>query len=113
MSQNKPNNEQRLAHITKAVDDIFRFTEDMGFNDFIKDEKTQLAVIKLFEIIGEAAYHLTKDFKSRYPFIEWRQMEGLRHVLVHDYYQIDPDILWNTKQVFLINLKHKLEDIEL
>lgn len=50
---------------------------------------------KMVEIIGEAAYMITKDFKSSHPQIPWRQIEGMRHILVHGYYTISAEVLWD------------------
>lgn len=104
-----PGRRARLEHISKAISDIFRFTDDMDVNRFMQDERTQLAVIKLFEIIGEATYHIDKSFKRQHTHIEWKKMEGLRHILVHEYYRIEPDILWYTKEVFLSDLQFKVD----
>jgi uncharacterized protein with HEPN domain len=71
----------------------------------------QDAVIKNFEIIGEAAYHVSKDLKSKYNNIQWKVIEGLRHILVHDYYRINPEILWNTKNEHLTSLQADLIDL--
>lgn len=71
----------------------------------------QDAVIKNFEVIGEAVYHLTKDLKEKYSEIEWKKIERLRHILVHDYYKINPLILWNTKEQHIQKLKDDLLEI--
>ncbi len=72
----------------------------------------QDAVIKNFEILGEAAYHISDELKEKYDTIEWKKIEGLRHVLVHDYYQINPEILWNTKDEHLLGLLSDLEHLQ-
>ncbi len=107
----KPALKERLKHISEAIDRIIRFTADMKYEQFIDDDRTQLAVIKLFEIIGEASYQITNDYKKVNPHIEWKNMEGLRHVLVHDYYKIDSETLWNTKEIFLTELKIKIDKL--
>ena len=71
----------------------------------------QDAVIKNFEVIGEAAYHISKAFKEEYENIPWKKMEGIRHVLVHDYYKINVEILWNTKEQYFHDLLIELEKI--
>lgn len=106
-----PTRRQRLEHINEAIDKVVLFTEDISYEDFYKDEVKQLAIIKLFEIIGEAAYHLDKEFKQENDYIEWAKMEGLRHILVHEYYRIDIEILWNTKELFLNDLGNKIADL--
>jgi len=95
---------QRLEHIAVAVDKILSFTKGMTLKEFTENEVTQLAVIKLFEIIGEAAYKIDSTFKRDHDQIEWRKIEGLRHILVHEYYRVQPAILWNTKNLYLPDL---------
>lgn len=86
----KPTDLERLDHMIKSIKKIFSYTEDLGYEEFLTDELVQDAVIKNFEVIGEAAYHLTSELKEKYDNIEWSKIQGLRHVLVHDYY---PDSL--------------------
>ncbi len=53
---------------------------------------------KMVEIIGEASYMITKDFKQNHPELPWRQIEGMRHILVHGYFSISPEVLWDVIQ---------------
>ena len=94
-----------------AVSKIFRYTDQMGYDDFASQEMVQDAVIKNFEILGEAAYHLSKPLQQKYPDIAWRKIAGLRHILVHDYYRVNPQILWNTKEKDLPQLVVELDAI--
>ena len=68
----------------------------------------RFAVIKNIEIVGEAAYLLTKEFKTNHPSIEWEDMIGMRHILVHGYYQIKDEIIWATIETELQPLKEKI-----
>ncbi|MEM9888694.1 MAG: HepT-like ribonuclease domain-containing protein [Bacteroidota bacterium] len=102
---------ERLEHINEAIDKVLHFTDDMSYEDFFEDEVIQLAIIKLFEIIGEASYQLDNEYKAKNPHIEWSKMEGLRHILVHEYYRVDIEILWNTKELFLNDLGNKITDL--
>lgn len=112
MLPNKPSDLERIEHMLEAISKIFRYTEEIGYTEFLKKEMVQDAVIKNFEVIGEAAYQISKEFKLNYGNIEWRKIEGLRHVLVHDYYKINPEILWNTKDNNLKELQIRLEGIQ-
>ncbi|WP_168040098.1 HepT-like ribonuclease domain-containing protein [Neolewinella antarctica] len=76
-----------------------------------KDKKTRLAVEKSFEIIGEATHKLSTEFKDNHPQVEWKQIETTRHILVHNYYEVLPDILWNVKEVYLADLRSKIAAI--
>ncbi|NJK84450.1 MAG: DUF86 domain-containing protein [Saprospiraceae bacterium] len=86
----------------RGVNKIFLYTEGLGYEEFLENELVQDAVIKNFEVIGEAAYHITFELKEKYNQIEWFKIQGLRHFLVHDYYRISPEILWNTKRPIFI-----------
>ena len=88
----------RLKDINKAIEKIEKYTEDIFFEQFEKNELIQDAVFKNFEVIGESAYKISKKTKNSSQEIEWRKIEGLRHKLVHDYYEIDLGIVWNTKE---------------
>jgi uncharacterized protein with HEPN domain len=106
-----PEIKERIGHIINAIDEIFLFTEDMTYETFKDDRKTRLAVEKLFEIIGEASFKINKDFKRRYADVEWKEMEGTRHILVHNYYEVIPKVLWDVKEVYLLDLSKKLKSI--
>jgi uncharacterized protein with HEPN domain len=107
----KPKDNERLNHMIEAIDNIFEFVEGKSFEIF-KDEKIlRFAVIKNLEIVGEAAYLLTKDFKANHKLIEWDDMIGMRHILVHGYYQISDEIIWATIETELQPLKEKLNEL--
>jgi uncharacterized protein with HEPN domain len=86
-----------LEDIMEAGNKILSFTEDMGFDDFIADDKTIDAVIRNFEIIGEAANRISEDFKAGHPEIEWRRMTGLRNRIIHEYFGIDYETVWKIR----------------
>ena len=105
----KPSDIERVGHMVVSIKKIFRYTKALSLDDFLKNDLVQDAVVKNFEVIGEAAYHLTSDLKDKYNHIEWSKIQRLRHILVHDYYQINPEILWDTKEQHLHNLLADLE----
>lgn len=107
----KPSDQERLEHIIEAIDRIFRFRDQLSYSDFLDNEMAQFAIIKNFEIIGEAAYHLTKELRGRYDRIEWRKVIAFRHILVHDYYKINTEIIWNAIENKLMNMKVEIENI--
>jgi len=80
----------------EAIRRIEKYTIDLSQMEFVKNELVQDAVIKNLEIIGEAAYKIDSESKQQFQNIEWKKIEGLRHRLVHDYYEIDMLIIWNT-----------------
>jgi len=85
----------RLEHILKSIDYIIDFTKGIVFEDFKTDLKLQFATIKNIEIIGEASYKLSNEFREQHPEIPWRKIIDSRHILVHDYYQIRLEIIWD------------------
>jgi uncharacterized protein with HEPN domain len=107
----KPTDIERVGHMIESIKKIFAYTEHMGFEAFYNSNLVQDAVVKNFEVIGEAAYHISPELKDKYDNIHWRKIQGLRHILVHDYYKINPEILWNTKDEHLHELLVDLEDI--
>ena len=107
----KPKDNERLLHMLEAIDNIFEFVNGKSFEVYRKDKILRFAIIKNLEIIGEAAFLLTKDFKSKYESIEWDDIIGMRHILVHGYYQIKDEIIWATIETELAPLKSKLQKL--
>jgi uncharacterized protein with HEPN domain len=104
----KPKDNERLLHMLEAIDNIYEFVNGKTFEVYKKDKILRFAIIKNLEIIGEAAYLLTKDFKNNHDSIEWGDIIGMRHILVHGYYQIKDEIIWATIETELEPLKAKL-----
>ena len=69
----------------------------MSFDDFMQDDKTIDAVVRNFEIIGEASNRVPDDFKTEHPEIEWRRIIGFRNCIIHEYFGIDYEKLWRIK----------------
>lgn len=76
-----------------------------------KDPIKFYGYVKLIEIIGEATYKLTPENRSSHPQLPWKMMEGMRHVLVHDYYKISPSKLWFTVCNDIPVLKPEIENL--
>ncbi len=83
----------------------------MDFNDFLNDRKTRKAVVKNIEIIGEAAKNVPDDIKACHPDIEWRVIAGMRDRLVHGYFGIDYEIVWEVVGNRLIGLRGSVREI--
>lgn len=90
-----PSNLELLRHILDEINFIFRHTKHKRKDDIIDDEVLQRAIIRSLEIIGEATKKLDDGFKARHPLIEWKKMAGTRDRLIHDYFGVDYDIVWN------------------
>ena len=101
----------RLLHMIEAIDNISEFTAGKSYEMFRSDKILKFAVIKNLEIIGEAAYLLSKEFKANHQSVEWQDMVAMRHILVHGYYQIKDEIVWATIESELLPLKKKIQGI--
>jgi uncharacterized protein with HEPN domain len=97
-----------VEDIWEATEKIERYVVGLDHDSFIKDDKTIDSVVRNLEIIGEAANRLPENFRAQYPEIEWRKITGLRNRIVHDYFNIDVEIVWEILQKDLPNLKSKL-----
>jgi uncharacterized protein with HEPN domain len=100
-----------LEDILECIQKINDYTKGMVFENFSQDEKTQDAVVRNLEIIGEAANNISKAFRKKYPNIEWHQIIGMRHRIIHDYFGVDENIIWFVVQNDLIPLKTEIEKI--
>lgn len=86
----------RLESMAEAAAFVLQFTEGIEYDTFAGDKLRYFAILKNVEIFGEAAYMLTPVFKLNHPEIPWDQIVGMRHVLVHDYSTVMPELLWHT-----------------
>jgi len=87
-----------LEDMMDATQKILSYTSGMDFDDFTNDDKTIDAVVRNFEIIGEAANRVPDNFKSDHPEIEWRRMTGLRNRIIHEYFGINYETVWKIKE---------------
>ena len=99
----------RLEHILKAIDNIERFLQNVPRESFRADEVLYYAIVKNIEIIGEAAYMLTPEFREEHTSVDWRSIIAMRHVLVHGYYQLSEQEIWDTAKYNLPPLREQIE----
>ncbi len=109
MSKRTP--ELLIQDILDSCHKIMAYTEDMNYNDFVKDSKTIDAVIRNFEIIGEAANRLPESYKDIHPEIDWHRIRGFRNRIVHDYMGIDFGIVWAIRDQYLNELIIAIEKL--
>jgi uncharacterized protein with HEPN domain len=101
-----------IQDLWEAVEKIERYTNGVDHDDFVQDEKTIDSVVRNFEIIGEVANRLPGDFRDQNPGIEWKKIIGLRHRIVHDYFDIDVEIIWQIIEQLISDFKGKLSSIK-
>ena len=100
-----------LEDIRSAMARIERYTSGLQREQFLADEKTVDAVARNLEIIGEAVRWLPDDFKREHEGLPWEQVAGLRNRIVHDYFGLDLEIIWQVLQTALPELREQLERI--
>ena len=101
-----------LNDIIESGEIIIEYTENiLIFEDFISDRKTTDAVIRNFEIIGEAANRLPTDFKNKYNLVAWNRIRGFRNRIVHEYFGIDYEIVWRILKYYLPKMITELKQI--
>ena len=91
----KRDNVLLIHDMIESVQKLMTYTRDMSFDQFKSDSKTVDAVIRNFEVIGEAANRLTENYKNNNPEIEWSHLRGFRNRIVHEYFGIDLEIVWH------------------
>lgn len=96
-----------LATTSKALE----FVSDTTLKEFLEDVEKQFAVIRALEIIGEAARNIPPEIQSQYPHLPWREMIGMRNVVIHNYFGVDETVIWRTVQEDLPPLQREVAQI--
>jgi uncharacterized protein with HEPN domain len=99
-----------LRHILDAIQKIERYAE-VGHDEFIAESLRHDAVIRQLEIVGEAAKRLSPQVLSHSPDVPWRQVAGMRDVLIHDYMGVDLERVWNVLQQDLPSMRRAVEEL--
>jgi len=100
-----------LQHIRDEVDYLLNNTEGQSFEEFINDPTLIRAYARSLEIIGEATKKIPSKFKEKYADVEWKGMAGLRDKLIHDYFGIDFELVWDILMNKIPKLKTHLHQI--
>jgi len=100
-----------LRDMLENANRAIQFTKGMNFESFSKDEKTVYAVIRAVEIIGEATRNIPEEIRTKYPEIPWRDAADMRNKLVHRYFGINLEVIWQTINEDLPMLANVLQEI--
>ncbi len=85
-----------LQDILDSVNAILEFTADIAIDEFSRNRLIYSATIREFEIIGEATIHLSDELIAKYNTVPWRDLKDFRNLLIHEYFGVDHEIVWNT-----------------
>jgi uncharacterized protein with HEPN domain len=100
-----------LRHIQKECLYLIEESSQNSFDDFLQNERLIRAVCRSLEIIGEASTKIHQDFKAKYPLVPWREMNDIRNKIIHHYFGVDYDIVWDTVKTNIPLLKENIEVI--
>ena len=94
--------------IKTSIERIEEYTNNLNFEQFLKDLKTQDAVARNIEIIGEAVKNIPNQTKEKYPNVTWREAAAMRDILIHDYPDVIPKIVWDTAMISIPKFKEQV-----
>lgn len=97
-------NEAFLRHILDEIEFLANQCTELQFHELVADEVLKRASVRSLEVIGEATKNLSEEFKEKYPVVEWKKIAGMRDKLIHHYFGINWDIVWDV-------IKNKLPDM--
>lgn len=100
-----------IRHIFDEVNYIIKESKDLKIEDLMKNETLKRALIRSLEIIGEATKNLSKSFREKHSDIEWREMSALRDKLIHKYFGVNWNRVWDVIENFIPKLKGQMEAI--
>ncbi|MCR4307422.1 MAG: DUF86 domain-containing protein [Candidatus Berkelbacteria bacterium] len=107
----KPDNRAFIYEISQAIIQVELYLAQANIEEFMQDRKLKDAVIYRLTVIGEASAQITKDYISEHPNIPWKDIVGMRHKLIHDYSEVDLDVVWKVAKEDLPTLKNKIQKL--
>lgn len=100
-----------LKHILESIEAIEKYIKDLSEEEFLENQEKQDAIIRRLEIIGEAVKNLSDEFKETHPETVWNKAMGIRNILIHHYFGIDLEIVWDTVTKSLPEFKKQIESL--
>lgn len=107
----KRRNKDFLGDINEAMNLIGLYTKGLVYREFLEDRKTQDAIVRNLQVIGEASKNITASFRAKYPDVPWKKVAGLRDKLIHFYFGIDYKIVWSIAKKELPKLRKQVKEI--
>ncbi|HMH23670.1 MAG TPA: DUF86 domain-containing protein [Puia sp.] len=107
----RPSQVEFLQHILQECLYLLKESHETSFEDFVDNERLTRAVCRSLEIIGEASSKIHPDLKTKYPSVSWREMSDIRNKIIHHYFGVDYDIVWDTVKTNIRPLKEAVEVI--
>jgi len=104
-------NEVYLKHIIDEITFLLKTTEKLNYDSFIESEMYTRAFSRSFEIIGEAVKNLSTEFRKKHGDIEWKKISGMRDKIIHQYFNVDYDLLWDIIKNKLPKIKEKIQTL--
>jgi len=104
-------NEVFVRHILDEINFIVKKSKELKYDDLIRDETLKRAFLRSLEVIGEATKNISIDFRRDHPHIKWKELAGLRDKLIHEYFGVKWEIVWDVIENLVPNLKEQIETI--
>ena len=98
-----------IRHILDEAEYLVAHSRGVSREQFMRDETVKRAFVRSIEIIGEASKQVPEDFRQKYPNVEWRAMAGMRDKLVHEYFGVDYDIVWDVVTSKIPKMRREIE----
>ena len=111
MSKKKRKYFHFIEDIDNAIKKIERYTKNINYEAFSQDEMVVDAVIRNFEVIGEAINNIPEKVKEKFPDVEWSEAVGFRNVLIHNYFGLDIEAIWDTIKENIPDLKKHISSV--